>query len=128
VQSRLEQAVKVKCIKIYNEYTKEYQEKSSSLTIGKAYTVLAIEVYQNRIDYLIVGDNTNKAPTLHRAEQFEIVSNKIPRNWKIFSGNLALFTIEPEAWREPGFWDKCHDGDPQALEIYKREARIILEE
>jgi hypothetical protein len=120
--------MKVKCVNIYNEHTKEYQTASPWLTIGKEYIVLHIIVHHDKVFYQILDDSSDKAPGLHRAEQFEIVSNKIPRNWKIFSGNLALFTIEPEAWREPGFWERCFDGDPQALEIYKREARIILEE
>jgi hypothetical protein len=120
--------MKVKCIKIYNEHTKEHQATSPWLTIGKEYIVLAIEVYSNKTLYLIIGDNSNKSPTLHHAEQFEIVSTKMPKNWKISLATLPLFVIGPEDWCKTGFWEDCYDGDPRALEIYKREARIIFEE
>jgi len=119
--------MKVKCIKIYNEHTKEYQEKSSWLTIGKEYIVLAIEIRQDKVLFLIASDS-NEQPVLQNAIQFEVLSKKIPSTWRILPGALELFTLEPKAWQEPGFWEDCYDHEPGALEIYKREARVIMEE
>jgi len=119
--------MKVKCIKIYNEHTKAYQESSSWLTIGKEYIVLAIEVRQDNVLFLIASD-ANEQPILQSATQFEVISKKIPSTWKISSGVLELFSLEPKAWQEPGFWEDCYDHEPAALEIYKREARIIFDE
>lgn len=119
--------MKVKCIKIYNEHTKEYQEKSAWLTVGKEYIVLAIEIRRDKVLFLIASDS-NEQPVLQNAIQFEVLSKKIPSTWKIFPGVLEIFTLEPKSWQEPGFWDECYNHDPAALEIYKREARIIMEE
>jgi hypothetical protein len=119
--------MKVKCIKIYNEHTKEYQAKSAWLTIGKEYIVLAIEVRQDKVSFLIASDS-NEQPVLQSALQFEILNKKIPTTWQISPGVIELFTIGPKAWYEPGFWEDCYNHDPAALEIYKREARIIHEE
>lgn len=119
--------MKVKCIKIYNEHTKDYENKSSWLTIGKEYIVLEIEVRQNKTSYLIVSDS-NQQPVLQNAIQFKIIGGKIPKNWQVASGEIELFTIGPKDWHKPGFWEDCHDHEPAALEIYKREARIIYEE
>ncbi len=119
--------MKVKCIKIYNEIKKQYQDSSPWLTIGKEYVVLSIEVRENIIYYLLVSDSNNQ-PGMHNAVQFEIISGKIPRNWIIEKGSSVIFTLGPEAWWGKNFWEKFHDVDPEALETYKREARIIYEE
>ena len=58
--------MKVKCVKIYNEVKKEYQEKSGWLTIGKEYIVLAIEVRQDCVSFLITSDS-NEQPVLQNA-------------------------------------------------------------
>lgn len=119
--------MKVKCIKIYNEHKQEYEEKCSWLTIGREYIVLAIEIRQNKVLFLIPSDS-NEQPVLENAIQFEILSKKIPTSWQITPGMIELFTIEPKSWREPGFWEECYNHEPKALEIYKREAQIIMEE
>ena len=120
--------MKVKCIKIINEHTKAEQEKSSWLTIGKEYVVLAIEMYTNKNYFLLVDDSENKAPGLHDTKQFEVVSHSIPSNWQINVGDLEVTTLGPKAWQDPTFWERCYEGDELALGIYKREARIIMEE
>lgn len=119
--------MKVKCRKIYNEHTKEYQETSSWLTVGKEYVVLAIEVRQDRVLFLVSSDS-NQQPVLQDAIQFEVLNKKMPSSWQVGPAALALFMIGPKAWQKPAFWEDCYDHDPKALEIYKREAQIIYEE
>lgn len=119
--------MKVKCIKIYNEHTKEYTDKSSWITVGKEYIVLAIEVRPHKVSYLIASDS-DQMPILANAIQFEIISGKIPSSWQITSDVFAFLVFEPKAWHEPGFWEDCYDHDPKAGEIYRREARKIYEE
>lgn len=119
--------MKVKCVKIYNEHKKEYQEESSWITIGKEYTVLAIEVRLDKVSFLIASDS-NEQPILQNASQFEVLTKRLPTNWQFEPGAIELLTIGPKSWSEPGFWDSCYEGEPAALEIYKREVRIILEE
>lgn len=119
--------MKVKCINIYNEQKKEYQEKSAWLTVGKEYIVLAIEVRQDKVLFLIASDS-NEQPILQDAVQFEIVNKKIPSTWQFSPGVIELLTIGPQAWQKPGFWEDCYNHEPAALEVYKREARIVMEE
>lgn len=121
--------MKVKCVKIYNEQTKQYQDTSSWLTVDKEYVVLEILIRpEKEVSYRLVGDNTNEMPAIYDARQFEIVTNKIASNWIVKQLSSGRLVFSPNSWREAGFWEKCYDGDPAALEIYKREARIIMEE
>ncbi len=120
--------MKVKCINIFNEHIQEFEQESYWLTIGKEYLVISIEVYPNRTDYRIIDNSPNNSPGLHNATQFEIVSHTIPSNWQLISDqSYALFCLSPKAWEEVDFWDACYDNDPKALEIYRREAKIIYE-
>lgn len=120
--------MKVKCLKIINENTQQEQNTSPWLTIGKEYIVLMVEAYPAKNYFLLVDDSSNQAPHLHDAKQFEVTSHHIPSNWQINSGDLEIMTIGPKSWQDPSFWENCYDGDPAALEVYKREARIITEE
>src|SRR5579863_7951862 len=120
--------MKVKCQKIINEHTQQQQSSSSWLTLGKEYIVLAVEVYSTKNYFLLIDDSGNKAPGLHDAKQFEVISNYVPTNWEINAGDLGIMTIGPKSWQGLSFWEKCYDGDEMSLEVYKLEARIIMDE
>ena len=120
--------MRVKCVKIINEHTKQELEKSPWLTLGKEYIVLAMEVYTNKNYFLLVDDSENKSPGLHDTKQFKMVSHSIPSNWQINTGDLEITTLGPKLWQDPTFWEKCYEGDESALEVYKREVKIIMEE
>jgi len=119
--------MRIKCVTMIDEATQEKKNISHSLTIGKEYIVLAITMYPAKNYFQLVGDNENKSPTLHNAKQFEITSSRIPSNWQINADNFAI-ALAPKGWEESGFWEKCFGGDEPALEIYKREVKIIYEE
>lgn len=119
--------MKIKCIKIYNEHTKQEEQTSPFLTVGGEYIVLAIEMRVNRVHYLLLDDSST-TPGLQLADQFEVMSKTVPATWKIFPGFLELLVLEPEAWQTVGFWDNYYDGDPKAREIFRREAKIIYQE
>ena len=112
---------------IYNEFTKKYEKESSWITIGKEYIVLGLTIRLNEITYLIATDQ-DEMPASQNAIQFEIISGKIPSNWKIIPGEFAFLFILPSAWCEPGIMEAFYDQDPEALKIYKREAMIIYQE
>ena len=121
--------MKIKCKTIYNEHTKEFQDVSPWLTIGKEYVVLEVMTSASKgLLYRFVGDNTDKSPSVFTASQFELISDLVPSNWKISVVNKSLIVLGPKEWRQSDFWDSCYDGEPAALEIYKREARIIMDE
>lgn len=120
--------MKIKCINIYNERTKQHETSHHRLTVGKEYVVLEAEIYLDKILYRLIGDNSDQSPALHNASQFEIISGKISSNWRISQLKSGALILGPKSWQPLGFWEDCYDGDPTALEIYKREARIIMEE
>lgn len=121
--------MKVKCINIYNEHNKQHESFSSSITIGREYIVLEVEIYPGKnIFYRLISDNSNNSPALYDSKQFEIVSDQLSSNWIISQSKRGVVYLGPAAWQISGFWENCYDGDGATLEIYKREARIIVNE
>lgn len=120
--------MKVKCINFYNLATKSFENSSSSLTLHNEYLVLEIIIEPNKnVLYRLVGDGRSGSPALFDAKSFEISSDSLPSNWSVCQDQDTLH-FSPKSWQQPGFWENCYEGDPEALEIYKREARIIYEE
>ncbi len=97
------------------------------LSLQKDYIVLSVVIHENRSLYLLNSDNSNGSPSLHNANQFQIISHKIPKNWMIHPGHLEICNLGPKEWWEDDFWEACYDNDPKGLEIYRREAKIIYE-
>lgn len=121
--------MKVKCLKIYNESKGKFVESSLWLTINKEYIVLQILCCTDKgVSYRLIGDSDDGSPGVFSANQFEIINSKKASNWDINIKTNGFIVIGPIAWCDNGFWEKCYDGDPATLEIYKREARIIMEE
>lgn len=121
--------MKVKCINLYNEHTQQFEDTNSWLTIGKSYIVLEVEIYPGKdVLYRLVGDNTDQSPGLYDSKQFEVISDKVPANWKITQLKSGTLNFGPAPWQKLGFWEDCYDGEPNALQIYKHEARIIIDE
>jgi hypothetical protein len=121
--------MKVRHIGIYDNVKGTWHSSRERLTIGKAYMVIELlSSIKNGISYRLIGDNEDGSPAVFPASEFEIISNYVPTNWTLTIKQNGLIVNGPKAWREPGFWEECYDHDPKALEIYKREAKIIYEE
>jgi hypothetical protein len=62
---------------------------------------------------------------------FEVLSNKIPSNWRAEIGSGGAIRLEPKKWLRPGFWEDLIDWSPQsesAQQDYDAELAIILRE
>ena len=120
--------MKVKCFKLLDHQGNE-KLSSNSLTLGKEYVVLEIDQAFNKAPfYRLVGDHDDHSPALFDARQFQITSGLIPDSWTIHQVSNTFISQGPKLWQEPGFWEDCYDGKPEALEIYKREAEAIYAE
>jgi hypothetical protein len=105
------------------------QASSERLTIGEEYVVIELlSSVKKGISYRVVGDNQDGSPAVFSAAEFEIISDHVPTNWKLTIKKNGLIVNSPASWRKPGFWEDCYDHNPVALESYKREVQIIMEE
>jgi hypothetical protein len=118
--------MKVRCVRIFNGLGKPVQQ-SSWLTIGKVYPVLSLEFgIENGTRLRLIGDGQNGV-AIFRWDQFEVVTSLIPPMWIIVPGPKSTVDLAPEPWTQPGFWVRYYDGDLDAVDIFKKEARKIME-
>jgi len=117
--------MRVKCLKFIDPDTGKEVESSSSLTVGKEYVVLSVHVedgYSTKFQ-ILRDDGT---PSFHIANQFEVISSKIPDTWQIDFVLNSHLSLEPKAWSRLGFWDDYFDGDPEAEAIFDEEKEAMF--
>lgn len=118
--------MKVRCVRIFDPRGNEL-EQSPWLTIGKDYVVLSVIFDIGGAARLrLVGDRRNGL-ALFRWDAFEIVSPIIPPTWIIFPGPQSYIYLTPEPWTEPGFWERYYDQDQDAMMIFERERKKIID-
>ena len=118
--------MKIRCVRFLNESSGCEQESCSWLTIGKTYSVLSLNCdWSGKLKYRLIGDD-NITPALHDAQQFETISSVIPSNWIVIANSNRGFQMLPESWSRIGFWEEYFNCDSNAVEIFNKEMKIIL--
>lgn len=102
------------------------------LSIGKEYSVLAVEVYFNSngttksfgelVKYRIVDDQEMVIPA--EASCFTITCEELPDNWVAFSSNESSIDFLPKMWAYKSFWDYYYNDEENALEAFSKEVKF----
>ncbi|WEH34788.1 hypothetical protein PZB75_16370 [Streptomyces sp. AM 4-1-1] len=100
----------------------------TALTDGHEYVVLEISARFKvatsfRVEFTEGG---LRQSALFDTRAFTVVSHSLPPTWKYFQLESGSFSLCPESWNTPGFWDAFYDGDPQAIAVYEDERTAIL--
>jgi hypothetical protein len=118
--------MKVRCFRIFNGFGKPVPQ-SPWLTIGKVYPVLSSEFgIENGTRLRLIGAGQTGV-AIFRWDEFELVSSLIPPTWIIVPGLKSTVDLAPEPWTRPGFRVRYYDGELDAVDIFKKEARKIME-
>ncbi|MFF5437122.1 hypothetical protein [Streptomyces achromogenes] len=99
----------------------------TSLRDGTEYTVLEVFFSGGGESFFRIDFAKDEDSALFNSEAFEVTSPKIPATWMMFPSGGRSFTLCPEPWSRPGFWESYYDHDPQALALYEQERRVIVE-
>lgn len=117
----------IKCKKIINGITKEELDWSPFLTLEKKYIVLYLQVsLLYGIRAAIVSDDHN-CPIFPSLDGFEVISQKIPKNWVIKMEN-NFFSMMPKSWMYPTFFEEAEDGNPSAVALLRKEVALMYQE
>lgn len=124
--------MKVKCI---NTERLSKDGKYLALTVGKEYTVLAIEFYDKSIslfsnsvdDFVLYRLKDNDGVVIpYPSKLFCIVSGKLPSCWVSYKIGHDLYSILPNVWAREYFWDDYYNDDKIAQDEFEKAEREIL--
>ena len=71
----------------------------------------------------LIWSDEQSCVALFPVSDFTVTNAKVPPNWVISTDLNGCLVIGPQSWLEGDFWDRYHDGDPSAEEIFKREVK-----
>lgn len=119
----------IKCKKLYNA-TAEKKELQSSvwITKEKEYIVLGLVVTLNQGIMAVIKTDHHNIIGFQELSGFEIISQKIPKNWKMQASDNFYFYFMPEGWMYPEFFDELSEDKSRAIELLNKEAKIIYQE
>lgn len=118
--------MKVKCLKILSPATgKDLGEKSTWLTAGKEYVVLALTLEFDEIVKVLIESDEGSLKDFY-FNQFEITDSSYPENWITKCGENSIVWKAPESWLVDGFWDRLDDGEEEAIAEYMEERKNMI--
>ncbi|MFG2354039.1 hypothetical protein [Streptomyces sp. NPDC048521] len=97
-----------------------------ALRDGREYTVLEVFAPHDKSALFRLEFIEGEDPALFDGRAFTVTSPLIPPSWRYFQYDSGSFTLGPEPWSRPGFWEAYYDRLPEALEAYETEKRKIL--
>jgi hypothetical protein len=115
--------MKVRCIKLLDSMG-EVAEHSAWARVGNVYHVLSISISPSQTRLCLIGDEPT--PALFELDMFEIVSSTIPSVWVITSPKSGWFSLAPEPWSRPGFWEEFYDREPEAMACFEEYRKLIV--
>lgn len=81
------------------------------LTVGADYLVVQI----SDISYRLVNDGGD--PVLYDKDWFVVVDDRLPDGWVRDEYPDGEYFIGPPETESRGFWERWHDGDPEAKRV-----------
>jgi hypothetical protein len=81
------------------------------LTVGADYLIVQI----SELDYRLVNDGGD--PVLYEKDWFVVVDDRIPDGWVRDEYPDGEYFIGPPETESRGFWERWHDGDPEAKRV-----------
>ncbi|WP_425056730.1 hypothetical protein [Pseudomonas abyssi] len=108
--------------------------KSSALSAvgwlekGEFLTVLAVSVTPFEGVKLLLWSSLQESVSLFPGADFYVVDNCLSRRWVFSVDSQGGVYLAPDAWQIDGFWERYHDGDPVAEQVFTKEMDFILSE
>ncbi|WP_069737618.1 hypothetical protein [Streptomyces sp. EN27] len=100
----------------------------TALSDGHEYVVLEISARFKmgtsfRVEFIEGG---LRQSALFDTRSFTVTSHSLSPTWQYFQLDSGSFSLCPESWNAPGFWEAYYDGDPRAIAVYEDERATIL--
>ncbi|MFE2180125.1 hypothetical protein [Streptomyces sp. NPDC059455] len=99
---------------------------TDTLKEEREYIVLEIFTPYGRSALFRIEFAESENPALFDSRVFTVTSTALPPTWRYANYETGSFTLCPEPWSRPGFWESYYDHEPSALEVYESEKQKII--
>lgn len=113
-------------IRLRNEIDLQAESLTGWLLHGKTYVVLSIEQYRSDEVGLRVASEDGGQPVVFRGALFDMVDSRLPACWRVLAIKGNVVDLGPEVFGQVGFWEKCFDRDPIALDEYRSAKEQVI--
>ncbi len=119
-------------MKVRARFTPQWTESAKilqgvdALKEGREYTILEVFAACGKSAEFRIEFIDGEGPALFDCRVFTVTRPSIPSTWRYKQFDDGSFSLRPEPWSRPGFWESYFDGDPKALNDYEVEKRKIL--
>ena len=91
-------------------------------------TVLAVSAAPLEGVKYLLWSAKQETVALFPVVDFEVMDRQLSPRWIFSSGFQGGFYLGPEAWQVDGFWERYHDGDSIAEQVFEEEKSLIFSE
>ncbi|WP_411384036.1 hypothetical protein ACK3BK_07615 [Pseudomonas sp. L7] len=92
---------------------------------GEILTVLAMNVSPLEGVKYLIWSAAQETVALFPGTDFDLVDKHLSPRWVVRLDPTGNFDLGPEAWQVDGFWEKYHDGNSVAEQIFEKEKSLI---
>lgn len=95
---------------------------------GKVLTVLAVSVTPFEGVKFLLWSSLQESVALFPGADFDVVDKCLSQRWVFSLDPQGFVYLAPDAWQVDGFWERYHDGEPAAEQVFMKEMAFILSE
>jgi hypothetical protein len=77
-------------------------------------SVLAIQSRPTDGSMLLLWSERQATAVLFPASDFDVIDDDLPSAWGVKVDLNGYIELAPREWLKDGFWERYHDGDPEA--------------
>ena len=93
---------------------------------GKCLIVLAVSIAPHEETKFLLWSDAQQSVALFPGRDFNVVDGRLSQRW-VFSVDFRGFVyLAPDLWQVDGFWEKYHDGDAVAEQVFEQEKSLIF--
>lgn len=95
---------------------------------GECLTVLALSAAPSEGVKFLLWSTKQESVALFPGKDFDVVDGRLSRRWVFNLDARGFVHLAPDVWQVGEFWEKYHDGDSTAEQVFEQEKALIFAE
>ena len=95
---------------------------------GETMPVLAVSAEPVQGVKFLLWSSLQESVALFPGADFDVVDKCLSQRWVFSLDSNGFLYLAPNAWQVDGFWERYHDGEPVAEQVFMEEMALILSE